>query len=265
MGIEELVKLARLSGVGAIAITDHDTFAGAVRGKVIGKRYGVDVIPGAEISCFDRSRGKKVHLLCYLCDKPDRLEVVLHTTGESRKKANNLLAQKIHRRYPFCSELLSKHVSGSTNLYRQHILHALMDAGYTDRIYGDLYDELFCEGGELCAVGPEYPDVFEVLELIRSAGGLAVLAHPTMYGNLELLPELIEKGLDGVEARHPGMSDEDTGYLTKIAESSGLLMTGGSDFHGMYSARPIRVGDVSVPDEQVKKLYQLKAASRRRA
>ncbi len=104
-----------------------------------------------------------------------------------------------------------------------------------------------------------------MLELIRSAGGIAVLAHPTLYGNLELLPELIEKGLDGVEARHPGMSPEDTGYLTKIAESSGLIMTGGSDFHGMYSVRPIRIGGVTIPDEQVKKLCQLKSSSRRRA
>lgn len=264
VGIEELIKLARVSGVGTIAITDHDTFAGAIRGKVIGDRQGIDVIPGAEISCWDSQRGRNVHLLCYLCDRPERLEVIFRETSEQRKITNNKIAQEIHSVYPFCSELLARHVAGSTNLFKQHILHALVDAGYTATIYGEVYDELFSKEGEIAKLRPEYPDVFEALELVRSAGGISVLAHPMLYGNLNLLPELIGKGLDGVEVWHPTMTEDDSNYLARVAQDSGLIMTGGTDFHGMYSREPIRVGQVTAPDEQVKRMYQLKSGAKRR-
>ena len=66
VGIEDLIVIAQKSGIDTIAITDHDCLAGTVRGKVIGKRYGVNVIPGVEISAIDNEAGKKVHILCYL-------------------------------------------------------------------------------------------------------------------------------------------------------------------------------------------------------
>ena len=72
VGIEDLIVIAQKSGIDTIAITDHDCLAGTVRGKVIGKRYGVNVIPGVEISAIDNEAGKKVHILCYLADAPDR-------------------------------------------------------------------------------------------------------------------------------------------------------------------------------------------------
>ncbi len=68
VGIEDLIVIAQKSGIDTIAITDHDCLAGTVRGKVIGKRYGVNVIPGVEISAIDNEAGKKVHILCYLAD-----------------------------------------------------------------------------------------------------------------------------------------------------------------------------------------------------
>ena len=74
VGIEDLIVIAQKSGIETIAITDHDCLAGTVRGQVIGKRYGVNVIPGVELSAFDNEAGKKVHILCYLADTPDRLE-----------------------------------------------------------------------------------------------------------------------------------------------------------------------------------------------
>ena len=74
VGIEDLIVIAKKSGIDTIAITDHDCLAGTVRGQVIGKRYGVNVIPGVEISAFDFEAGKKVHILSYLADAPNRLE-----------------------------------------------------------------------------------------------------------------------------------------------------------------------------------------------
>lgn len=74
LGIEDLILLAKKLKIETIAITDHDCLAGTVRGKVIGERHGVQVIPGVEISCVDPKRERRAHLLCYLSDSPDRLE-----------------------------------------------------------------------------------------------------------------------------------------------------------------------------------------------
>lgn len=118
-----------------------------------------------------------------------------------------------------------KCATGSTNIYKQHIMHALMDAGYADSIYGELYDKLFAPGTGAALIEAEYPDTREVLELIHSAGGIAVLAHPMVYHSEELLEELADNGLDGVEVWHPNHSQDETEQLRTFAEEKGLLMT----------------------------------------
>lgn len=83
-------------------------------------------------------------------------------------------------------------------------MHALMDAGYALSIYGEEYDKLLVQGEHSCNVPIEYPDVYEVLETVHSAGGIAVLAHPRVYDSFDLLDELLEqKRLDGIEVWHP--------------------------------------------------------------
>ena len=138
VGIEDLIVIAQKSGIETIAITDHDCLAGTVRGQVIGKRYGVNVIPGVELSSFDNNAGKKVHILCYLADTPDRLEGLCKRTSVARKRAGQIMMLKVAARFPISTEFIISHASGSTNLYKQHIMHALMDAGYTNQIFGDL-------------------------------------------------------------------------------------------------------------------------------
>ena len=83
--IEELVILAKNKGITTISVTDHDTFAGSTRAKVFAKRHGVTVIPGIEISAFDYDRNQKVHVLCYHCSYPDRLEGLRKKIGDERK------------------------------------------------------------------------------------------------------------------------------------------------------------------------------------
>lgn len=139
VGIEDLIVIAKKSGIDTIAITDHDCLAGTVRGQVIGKRYGVNVIPGVEISAFDFDAGKKVHILSYLADAPNRLEGICKRTSVARKRAGQIMMLKTAGRFPITSDFIISHASGSTNLFKQHIMHALMDAGYTDKIFGDLF------------------------------------------------------------------------------------------------------------------------------
>ena len=258
MGIEELVAIAKRRGLSAISVTDHDTTAGATRAVIIGKRQQVQVIHGVEFSTMDTKRGRKAHLLCYLCDTPDRLEGMCRRTGESRKKAAMEMVRKVMRYYPITPELIVKCATGSTNIYKQHIMHALMDAGYADSIYGELYQKLFSPETGSALVEPEYPETREVLELIHSAGGVAVLAHPPVYQSDDLLEELADNGLDGVEVWHPRHTDADVQKYTAFAKQRGLLMTGGSDFHGMYTAQSRPLGSTAAPDECTQALLAYK-------
>lgn len=263
MGIEELIATAKRRGITTLSVTDHDTTAAATRAVIIGRRQGLRVIYGVEFSTIDSQRGKKAHLLCYLCDTPDRLEGLCRRTGENRKKSAMEMVRKVLRYYPISPDLIVRCATGSTNIYKQHIMHALMDAGYADSIYGELYDKLFSAQG-VARVETEYPDTREVLDLIHSAGGVAVLAHPVPYNNMDLLEELAENGLDGVEVWHPSHTEEDSRMLQEFAAEKGLVMTGGSDFHGMYSRRAQPIGSVSVGDDCVQALLAYKEARKRK-
>lgn len=266
VGIEDLILLAKRTGLETIAITDHDCLAGTVRGVVYGERQGIRVIPGVEISCLDYERGnRRVHLLAYLSDHPDRLEGICHRNVELRKKAGQLMALKASARYPISLDLVQKCAAGSTNIFKQHIMHALMECGYTSTIFGDLFDELFSsKNPDNITVKLLFPDCREVLEAIHEAGGIAVLAHPSAYNSFDLLDELIPLGLDGVEVYHPSADVDTSAYLYRKAKARSLLVTGGSDFHGMYNSRNVRLGDYTVSDEQVEELLNYKSKMRRR-
>ena len=264
LGIEELIQVAKKSGVDTIAITDHDTLAGTTRGTIIGKRYGVTVIPGVEFSCWDTERERKVHLLCYMPDSPDRLEGLCRRISQARKRSGTIMMVQATSRFPVTSDFIKKCGTGSTNIYKQHIMRALVSIGYADSVYGETFNQLFVEKGEKnISVPIKYPDVFEVLEEILGAGGIPVLAHPYLYDSVDLMSELVEAGLAGIEAWYPTATEEQTEELKAFAKKNKLLCLGGSDFHGEYSERHGRLGSVTVPEANVNELLGYKAKIKR--
>ncbi len=250
VGIEELISLAKRRGLQAIAITDHDTFAGAVRGVNIGKRMGMTVIPGAELSTRDTASGKKVHILCYNCEFAARLEGICHRTLENRKKAATEMVKKVLRYFRLAPEMVVRCATGSAAIYKQHIMHALVEAGLADGIFGGTYTRLFDAEKGVARVPIEYPDTREVIDLIHSAGGIAVLAHPYLYDSIDLMKELTAEGLlDGIEVAHYSHTEQQEAELRAFAATNGLLKTGGSDFHGMYAGSLRAVGSTTVEDD----------------
>ena len=232
--IEELVILAKNKGITTISVTDHDTFAGSTRAKVFAKRHGVTVIPGIEISAFDYDRNQKVHVLCYHCSYPDRLEGLCKKIGDSRKKAASIMVQKVMHLYPVGAEILLRHSHGSTNIFKQHIMHGLMDAGYTNELYGAVYHKLFTPR-------------------------IGVIAHPGQLKDISLLEQLADrKEIDGIEVWHPSNEESLIAQLMILAQTHHLLMTGGTDFHGMYSKVPRTIGSYITPQEQVRALEKWK-------
>lgn len=256
--IDELMDMAQKRGIKTLALTDHDTFAGVPRASLLGTRRGIRVIPGTEISTYDNQRGRKAHILCYMCDNLDRLEGILNQIGENRKKAGIAMLQKVMQNYPITSEMVLRRGKGSTSIYKQHIMHALMDAGYADSIYGELFQKLFNSKTGIAYENVEYPEVRDIIGKIHDAGGVAVLAHPAEYDSYDLLEELTQLGLDGVEVWHPRNRDGDEIRLFEFARRNGLVATGGTDFHGMYSSRFHPLGTYTTPSDQVQALLRKK-------
>ena len=256
LGIEEIIVLAKKRGISTIAITDHDCMAGAGRGKIIGARHGVQVIHGVELSATEKESGR-------LCP-PDRLEGLCHKNTLIRRKEAHYMMLHVAKRYPISLDFMTACASGSTSLYKQHIMRALVECGFATTIYGDVYEELFNPESENNIIPkPSYPDTAEVIEAIHAAGGVAVLAHPSRHGNMELLDKLLSQGLDGVEVWSPYNSEEDKEILKKFALKNKILATGGSEFHGLYNKYPVSVGDCEMPDENLTKLINYKARQKR--
>ena len=265
LGIDELLAVARRRGLSALAVTDHDAVVGATRAVVTGRRLGIDVIHGVEFSAKDPVRGGKVHVLGYLSSSPDRLEGLCRDISTARRAAAAEMIRKVLRYYPIVPDMITRCASGSNAVYKQHIMHALMDAGYTDRIYGPVYDKLFSPEGGCALVRMDYPDVRTVIGRIREAGGLAVLAHPCHYHNEALMEELIaEDLLDGIEVWHPEQTEQQCRDLAQLAAQHGLLATGGSDFHGMYShiLRPIGYADLPENTPQLMRNFRARRQAR---
>ncbi len=264
IGIDELIILAKKKGIETIAITDHDCLAGTVRGKVIGERHGVNVIPGVEISAFDKAGQRDVHILCYMPDSPDRLEGLCRRNSLSRKKASQYMILKAAQRYPITPNLVSQCATGSTNVFKQHIMHAIMQCAETTELYGEIYHELFSpESENNIIVHPDFPEPVYVVEQIKAAGGIAVLSHPAHSNCVDLIDELISAGLDGIEVWHPCHSAEDSAALAKLAKEKGLILTGGSDFHGMYTPSARGVGCVEIPQQHLNAFLGYKAKLKR--
>ncbi len=258
LGIEDVIVQAKRLNIDFLSITDHDTLSSFSRAHILGERYGVKVIQGVEMSAWDKSRGKKVHILCYAPKKPDRLEGLCLKSCEIRKACSKEMIENVMKLYPITPESVLKHCTGSKSIFKSHIMRALIEYGYALEFYGDLNNELFNLDKGICLVEREYPDVRFVLDLIHSARGVAVMAHPAMYDSLDLLEELAaEKKIDGVEVYHYSADEEKRSELLSIAEKYDLIVTGGSDFHGLYNAVPTHLGSETTSKENLDRIIKL--------
>lgn len=258
LGIEDIIAQAKRMNIDFLSITDHDTMASFSRADVLGERYGVKILHGVELSAWDKERNTKVHILCYAPKKPDRLEGLCLKSCEIRKECSKEMIEKVMEKFPITLESVLKHTTSSKSIFKQHVMRALIDYGYAIEFYGKLDSELFNPVDGSCHVEREYPDVNFVLDLIHSAKGVAVLAHPAQYDNIELLEELAKRGkIDGVEIGHYTADENYRKRLSEIAEKYDLIVTGGSDFHGLYNCTPTHLGSESTTKENLDRIIKL--------
>ncbi|MDR1364465.1 MAG: PHP domain-containing protein [Oscillospiraceae bacterium] len=240
--IDDLIFISRRARINTIAVTDHDTFSGAKRAVVLGKRFGINVILGAEFSSYSVKFKKEIHILCYMCEFPDRLEGLCQINAQVRHDTILSVLQKVMKYFPISPEMVSAKARGSSNIFENHILQAVMDAGYTSTSYKAFSYKLLSDSYELSEIIARYPEPEKVISLIHAAEGIAILAHPSNEDETELLPDLVNYGIDGIEVFNPDIKSELREKLERFAKFNDLLVTGGSNFHGMYSLYPRPVG-----------------------
>ncbi|MBO5318339.1 MAG: PHP domain-containing protein [Ruminococcus sp.] len=260
LGIEDIIEQAKRTNIDWLSITDHDTMASFSRSDILGERAGVKILHGVELSAWDKVRNSKVHILCYAPTKPDRLEGLCLKSCEIRKACSKEMIEKVMEKFPIPIEGILKHTTSSKSIFKQHIMRALFDYGYALELYGELDKELFNPQTGSCYVEREYPDVNFVIDLIHTAKGVAVMAHPAQYDNIELLEELAKNGkIDGVEIGHYSADESYRKELSAIADRYELIRTGGSDFHGLYNSVPTHLGSESTSKEDLDRILKLSA------
>ena len=258
---EELVRAAREAGLAAVAVTDHDTVAGVERVMKAGAKWGVDVIPGVEISTL--AEGKEIHVLGYFPGEIGRdFAEKLRSLREVRLKRNEMMVNKLRELgIPITmEEVLAKkrEQAPEANVGRPHIAEVLVDKGIVSSI-DEAFKRFLGKGGAAYCT-PRRISPIEAIRWISEAGGVPVLAHPGIYGDDELVESLIRNGLAGLEAYHPDHDPEAERRYEALAEKHRLIVTGGSDFHGERHGIPYHgpLGSRTVERDRVEALLALK-------
>lgn len=250
--VREALEEARKVNLSAISITDHDSVDALPQAALLAPEYMIEIIPGVEIS-VDLGDAE-MHLLGYFIDYKNRalLKRLSRLQKIRAERAERMLKKLEEMGFPLDMEaLLPGQMSGAIG--RLHIAQGLFRAGYVKSL-----PEAFQRyiGND----GPAYIPKMkltkeEALELIIRAGGVPVLAHPKQLGRDELIPELIDLGLAGLEAYYPSHSRFTTNHYVELARHYGILATGGSDCHGANKDN-VAMGDVRVPYRIVEDLRE---------
>jgi predicted metal-dependent phosphoesterase TrpH len=231
----EVVRLAKEAGLKAVALTDHDTTDGLAEAVAAGQELGVEVIPGVEISA--QYTDDSMHILGYFLDfHSGRLEERLAVLKQARKERNPKIIAKLNALGVKITMGQVERISGGGQIGRPHIARALLESGYVTSIQ-QAFDIYLKRGGKTYVAKFRFPPA-EALEMIREDGGIPVLAHPFTLGLgsaaalKELLQDLKALGLAGIEVFYADHTPEQEARYLKLARELGLLITGGSDFHG---------------------------------
>ena len=258
---EEVVAHAAQHGLSAIALTDHDTVEGCAATARECEAAGIGFISGTELTAeYDDT---EVHLLGYFLDTRNERFLAEIT------KFQTVRQQRIHEMVARLNELgVPLEVATVFELAnfrspgRPHVARALVKAGLIKTL-DEAFDR-YLKKGRPAWVPKARMSGRDSIELIHQAGGLAVMAHPGLNRTDDIIPGLIQAGLDGIECFHTKHSTAMSERYLEIADQYHLLVTGGSDCHGYSKAKPL-IGTVKLPYEHVDKMTAAVIARRQAA
>ena len=252
---EELVAEAKRVGLTYLAVTDHDTVDG-IRYLYENNLYpnkSIKIIPGIEISANHPSHD--VHIVGYNIDIYNgALSEMINEISESRwERFSEIIKNLQERKFQIREADVLQAAGGSKSVGRFHIAKVLVKSG-SFKTVREAFDKMLGKGKP--AYAPRFfPEINEVIEVIHNAGGQAVLAHPKLVGDDALVEEICKK-VDALEVYYPCHTVEDMKHYKILASQYNLLVTGGSDFHGIASRFVNELGEFTISDDLAEKFYR---------
>ena len=251
---QEVVTDALKMHLDCVSITDHDIVDGIAETQTFAKSLGLEVVPGIEMS--SEMEGADIHVLGYFFDTQDTtLTNVLSQMQNGRVQRMVMMIEKLKGQG--INNITLEEVIGVTKtkaVGRPHLAAVLKDKKWVSTIK-EAFDQYIGEGGP-AYVGKFKQTPYEAIQLIRKAGGVAVMAHPMVTAKDELIPRMVEAGLQGLEVYYPNYSSSIIQYYEGLAQKYGLVTTGGSDAHGTRKPNSY-IGKVKLPYEHVLALKAL--------
>ena len=257
----ELLAQVRAAGLTTFAVTDHDTVASLPEMSRLADAAGLAFVPGIEVTAVHE--GRDVHVLGYFIDHAhEGLQRFLTSQLDDRRRRVLAMAERLAELgMPIDIGRLSVEADRESRraLGRPMLASALVGAGHVRSVHEAF--ERYLDVGKPAFVTRVGATPLEVTALVSAAGGISSVAHP---GKLpaDVADTLPAMGLDAIEVYHPDHSPEDQIRFRKLAESLGLGVSGGSDFHGIGSGRKGALGSVSLPADDFRRLRE-RAAQRR--
>lgn len=230
----ELIALARRSGLQAVALTDHDTTAGLPAAMAAGKKEGIEVIPGCELSV--ESPTGFMHILgLFIPEEHPNLQAGFDWLNERRASRNSRIADKLQSIGVDVTYQRILEIAGDGTVGRPHIARAIIEAGSAATVQ-EAFDRYLGENGRAYLPKDKFSPE-KALKALKNEGATTILAHPytiELEGDAlkSRLLELKDMGLDGIEAIYTEHTRTQTETYLALAEELDLAVTGGSDFHG---------------------------------
>ena len=247
---EELVGHAGRFGFAALALTDHDTVEGCARMAAACAAAGIEFIPGVELTA--EYEHTELHILGYFLDTHNQtlLTEIARFQIVRQQRIHEMVARLNEAKVPLVADAVFA-LASCKSPGRPHVARALVKAGLVANL--DEAFERFLKKNRPAWVPKAKVSALEAIELIHQAGGLAVMAHPGLNRTDDVIPALVDAGLDGIECFHTKHSTAMVARYLEIADNHHLLVTGGSDCHGFSKGKPL-IGTVKLPYECVEKL-----------
>lgn len=258
---EALIAEAVKAGCRTIAVTDHDTVAGLAAARSAAERAELDLIDGIEVTAV--ADGVDLHILGYFIDAAEpSLAAFLRVQRERRRERVIAIGERLRRAGVLIDvdSLLAVPVESGKALGRPAVALSLVTAGHATDI-ADAFTRYLTEGrpGHVPRTGA--PPA-EVIEHIRSAGGVSSIAHPGKLRRDHLIGPMIEAGLDAIEVYHPDHTVADVVRYQTMADRTGVAVTGGSDYHGPESGRAAGFGVIGLPPGAFERLSAVRRRPR---
>jgi 3',5'-nucleoside bisphosphate phosphatase len=249
---EELVFQAQKAGLACIAVTDHDSVEAAPRVLAACAAVNMEFISGTELTAaYDDT---ELHVLGYFLDAHN--EKLLSEIAKFQVVRQNRIHEMVARINELGTPLKAESVFALANCKspgRPHVARAMVKEGFVRNL--DEAFERFLKKGRPAWVPKSKVSALEAIELIHQAGGLAVMAHPGLNRTDNIIPALVDAGLDGIECFHTKHSTAMSERYLEFADKYKLLVTGGSDCHGFSKGKPL-IGTVKLSFEYLEKMKE---------